>query len=75
MRTTLGLEGFTAGLRARRIYFRLYPLTLKMTFKNFKLWRFSCHIEPWLCAPTLKERLVCWNDGDVMLGSGRGSCG
>ena len=64
--------GFTAGLRAHCIYFGLYSFSLKMAFRNSKLWRLTCHIEP--CS-VHQERFVCWKDGDVMLGSGRGLCG
>ena len=70
-----GLGGFSAGMRARLIYIRLYSCSLIMVLRNFKSWWLPCHIETWLCAPTLKERLLCWKYSYVILGSGRGFSG
>jgi hypothetical protein len=36
---------------------------------------FPCRKEPCLYTPMLKELLVCWKDGEVIQGSGRGYCG
>jgi len=34
--------------------------SLKKFFRNSKIWNHPCEIEPWLYAPTLRERFVCW---------------
>jgi len=48
----------------------LLQTTLVNIFTEYRLGKLPCHIQPWLCATTLKERLVCCKDRDVMLGSG-----
>ena len=37
--------------------------------------RFPCHTRLLPCVPRQQERTLCWNDGDVIQGSGRGLCG
>ena len=61
MELSLGFDVLTAGLRARRTIFIFLESDLEKLPTHHG--DFRCHKEPWLSAPSLKERLVFWRDG------------
>jgi hypothetical protein len=63
---SFGFDVLTARLRARRTTFSFPENGLEELPTHHG--GFRCHTEPWLQAPSLKERLVCWTDGGVILG-------